>query len=153
MCGGRCCRAIEQLRAHVAEQAHKSGGAGAGKHTQKHSSNVVVSLQTKLRTMSSRFKAVLERRTRNLKSAQQRRGQFSSTPSSSQMAGQECAARRVGALLHRDRHDDPVYSSPHIYPTALRCDADAGIGTPAILNRRPLPRHTHPVLVVCTLCC
>lgn len=76
-------RAIEQLRAHVTETAKKSG---AGKHTQKHSGNVVVSLQTKLRAMSSRFKSVLEKRTKNLKAAQQRRGQFSSNSSSSQLA-------------------------------------------------------------------
>lgn len=50
------------------------------KHAKKHSSSVVVSLQSKLANMSKSFKQVLEIRTENMKHQKQRRDQFSSQP-------------------------------------------------------------------------
>jgi syntaxin 5 len=52
----------------------------ASQHAKKHSSSVVVSLQSKLANMSKNFKQVLETRTENLKHQKQRREQFSQTP-------------------------------------------------------------------------
>jgi len=49
-------------------------------HAKKHSSSVVVSLQSKLANMSKSFKQVLEIRTENLKHQKERRDQFSSQP-------------------------------------------------------------------------
>ncbi|XP_070576418.1 syntaxin-5-like [Ptychodera flava] len=66
---------IAQLQQLVKMRAHKSG-----RHLQSHSSQVVVSLQSKLATMSSDFKQVLELRTQNLKEQKTRREQFSQGP-------------------------------------------------------------------------
>ena len=49
-----------------------------GRHQQGHSTSVVVQLQSKLATMSSNFKQVLEVRTENLKTQRSRAEQFSS---------------------------------------------------------------------------
>ncbi|CDQ92187.1 unnamed protein product [Oncorhynchus mykiss] len=54
-----------------------------GKHLQTHSNTIVVSLQSKLASMSSDFKSVLEVRTENLKEQKTRRDQFSQAPASS----------------------------------------------------------------------
>ncbi|KAJ8977257.1 hypothetical protein NQ317_003958, partial [Molorchus minor] len=48
-----------------------------GKHLQSHSSNVVLALQSKLATMSTDFKQILEVRTENLRHQKSRRDQFS----------------------------------------------------------------------------
>ncbi|XP_030760995.1 syntaxin-5 [Sitophilus oryzae] len=48
-----------------------------GKHLQSHSSNIVLALQSKLATMSTDFKQILEVRTENLKHQKTRREQFS----------------------------------------------------------------------------
>uniref|UniRef100_A0A8C7JQ87 Syntaxin 5 n=1 Tax=Oncorhynchus kisutch TaxID=8019 RepID=A0A8C7JQ87_ONCKI len=54
-----------------------------GKHLQTHSNTIVVSLQSKLASMSNDFKSVLEVRTENLKEQKSRRDQFSQAPASS----------------------------------------------------------------------
>ncbi|XP_019718950.1 syntaxin-5a isoform X2 [Hippocampus comes] len=61
----------------------RSRGAPGGKHIQTHSNTIVVSLQSKLASMSNDFKSVLEVRTENLKQQRSRREQFSQPPSSS----------------------------------------------------------------------
>uniref|UniRef100_A0A8D0BUF5 Syntaxin-5 n=1 Tax=Salvator merianae TaxID=96440 RepID=A0A8D0BUF5_SALMN len=66
---------IAQLQEFV-----KAKGSQSGKHVQTHSNTVVVSLQSKLASMSNDFKSVLEVRTENLKQQKSRREQFSRTP-------------------------------------------------------------------------
>nr|XP_061793434.1 syntaxin-5-like isoform X1 [Nerophis lumbriciformis] len=61
----------------------RSRGAAGGKHIQTHSNTIVVSLQSKLASMSNDFKSVLEVRTENLKQQRSRREQFSQPPAAS----------------------------------------------------------------------
>ncbi|KAL3973167.1 KRAB domain-containing zinc finger protein [Sarotherodon galilaeus] len=61
----------------------RSRGAPGGRHIQSHSNTIVVSLQSKLASMSNDFKSVLEVRTENLKQQRSRREQFSQPPASS----------------------------------------------------------------------
>uniref|UniRef100_A0A672GHG9 Syntaxin-5 n=1 Tax=Salarias fasciatus TaxID=181472 RepID=A0A672GHG9_SALFA len=61
----------------------RSRGAPGGRHIQTHSNTIVVSLQSKLASMSNDFKSVLEVRTENLKQQRSRREQFSQPPASS----------------------------------------------------------------------
>uniref|UniRef100_A0A4W5NFC9 Syntaxin-5 n=1 Tax=Hucho hucho TaxID=62062 RepID=A0A4W5NFC9_9TELE len=61
----------------------RSRGAPSGRHIQTHSNTIVVSLQSKLASMSNDFKSVLEVRTENLKQQKSRREQFSQPPVSS----------------------------------------------------------------------
>uniref|UniRef100_A0A1E1XHG2 Syntaxin-5 n=1 Tax=Amblyomma aureolatum TaxID=187763 RepID=A0A1E1XHG2_9ACAR len=65
-------KAIAQLQ-EVARSRKQHGG----KHMQSHSNSVVVSLQSKLASMSNDFKSILEVRTENLKHQKSRREQFS----------------------------------------------------------------------------
>ncbi|XP_061461560.1 syntaxin-5 [Rhineura floridana] len=69
---------IAQLQEFV-----KAKGSQSGRHMQTHSNTVVVSLQSKLASMSNDFKSVLEVRTENLKQQKTRREQFSQAPMSS----------------------------------------------------------------------
>ncbi|XP_065280302.2 syntaxin-5 isoform X2 [Dermacentor albipictus] len=66
-------KAIAQLQ-EVARSRNQLGG----KHMQSHSNSVVVSLQSKLASMSNDFKSILEVRTENLKHQKSRREQFGS---------------------------------------------------------------------------
>ncbi|XP_063002132.1 syntaxin-5 [Elgaria multicarinata webbii] len=66
---------IAQLQEFV-----KAKGSQSGRHVQTHSNTVVVSLQSKLASMSNDFKSVLEVRTENLKQQKSRREQFSRPP-------------------------------------------------------------------------
>uniref|UniRef100_A0A0B8RTI3 Syntaxin-5 n=1 Tax=Philothamnus irregularis TaxID=1899461 RepID=A0A0B8RTI3_9SAUR len=66
---------IAQLQEFV-----KAKGSLTGRHVQTHSNTVVVSLQSKLASMSNDFKSVLEVRTENLKQQKSRREQFSRPP-------------------------------------------------------------------------
>uniref|UniRef100_I3JD48 Syntaxin-5 n=1 Tax=Oreochromis niloticus TaxID=8128 RepID=I3JD48_ORENI len=61
----------------------RSRGAPGGRHIQTHSNTIVVSLQSKLASMSNDFKSVLEVRTENLKQQRSRREQFSQPPAAS----------------------------------------------------------------------
>ncbi|KAG8564272.1 hypothetical protein GDO81_016397 [Engystomops pustulosus] len=63
---------IAQLQSFV-----KARGSQSGRHLQTHSNTVVVSLQSKLASMSNDFKSVLEVRTENLKQQRSRREHFS----------------------------------------------------------------------------
>ncbi|KAJ7996751.1 hypothetical protein DPEC_G00240270 [Dallia pectoralis] len=56
-----------------------------GRHLQTHSNTIVVSLQSKLASMSNDFKSVLEVRTENLKEQKSRRDEFSRAPASSHL--------------------------------------------------------------------
>ncbi|KAK9870341.1 hypothetical protein WA026_006426 [Henosepilachna vigintioctopunctata] len=64
---------IAQLQEVSKRQKHQLNG----KHLQSHSSSVVLALQSKLASMSTHFKQILEVRTENLKHQKNRREQFS----------------------------------------------------------------------------
>ncbi|KAL3266229.1 hypothetical protein HHI36_010410 [Cryptolaemus montrouzieri] len=64
---------IAQLQEVSKQQKHHTNG----KHLQSHSSSVVLALQSKLASMSTQFKQILEVRTENLKHQKNRREQFS----------------------------------------------------------------------------
>ncbi|XP_068779733.1 syntaxin-5 [Struthio camelus] len=58
----------------------RAKGSQSGRHVRTHSNTVVVSLQSKLASMSNDFKSVLEVRTENLKQQRSRREHFSRAP-------------------------------------------------------------------------
>lgn len=64
---------IAQLQEVSKRQKHSTNG----KHLQSHSSSVVLALQSKLATMSTDFKQILEIRTENLRYQKNRLDQFS----------------------------------------------------------------------------
>ncbi|KAH1026830.1 syntaxin-5 [Dendroctonus ponderosae] len=64
---------IAQLQNISKRQKHSTNG----RHLQSHSSNIVLTLQSKLATMSTDFKQILEVRTENLRHQKNRRDQFS----------------------------------------------------------------------------
>ncbi|XP_041280488.1 syntaxin-5, partial [Onychostruthus taczanowskii] len=61
-------------------QRLRARAAPAGRHLQSHSGGVLLSLQSKLASMSNEFKSVLEVRTENLKQQRSRREHFSRAP-------------------------------------------------------------------------
>ncbi|CAI5652446.1 unnamed protein product [Oreochromis niloticus] len=76
----------------------RSRGAPGGRHIQTHSNTIVVSLQSKLASMSNDFKSVLEVRTENLKQQRSRREQFSQPPAaSSPLMANNFRSRKKGA--------------------------------------------------------
>ncbi|XP_072293726.1 syntaxin-5a isoform X1 [Eucyclogobius newberryi] len=76
----------------------RSRGAPGGRHIQTHSNTIVVSLQSKLASMSNDFKSVLEVRTENLKQQRSRREQFSQPPTStSPLMANNFRSRKKGA--------------------------------------------------------
>ncbi|MBN3273127.1 STX5 protein, partial [Polyodon spathula] len=85
---------IAQLQDLV--RAHSSQN---GRHVQSHSNTIVVSLQSKLASMSNDFKSVLEVRTENLKQQRSRREQFSQPPAS---AGPRHANNFGSSVLMQD---------------------------------------------------
>ncbi|CAN8177733.1 unnamed protein product [Coccothraustes coccothraustes] len=70
---------LNQQIARLRELLRARGGP-AGRHLHSHSNSVVVSLQSKLASMSNDFKSVLEVRTENLKQQRSRREHFSRAP-------------------------------------------------------------------------
>uniref|UniRef100_T1DKT8 Syntaxin-5 n=1 Tax=Crotalus horridus TaxID=35024 RepID=T1DKT8_CROHD len=84
---------IAQLQEFV-----KAKGSLTGRHVQTHSNTVVVSLQSKLASMSNDFKSVLEVRTENLKQQKSRREQFSRPP----VATMSLSANNLGSSVLQD---------------------------------------------------
>lgn len=76
---------INSLNKQIAglQELVRSRSGQNGRHLQTHSNTIVVSLQSKLASMSSDFKSVLEVRTENLKQQRSRQEHFSQTPASS----------------------------------------------------------------------
>ncbi|XP_057216341.1 syntaxin 5A, like isoform X2 [Triplophysa rosa] len=77
---------INSLNKQIAglQEVVRSRSGQNGRHLQTHSNTIVVSLQSKLASMSSDFKSVLEVRTENLKQQRSRQEQFSqASPSTS----------------------------------------------------------------------
>ncbi|XP_076835906.1 syntaxin 5A, like [Brachyhypopomus gauderio] len=75
---------INSLNKQIAELQHlvRSRNSHTSRHLHTHSNTIVVSLQSKLASMSSDFKSVLEVRTENLKQQRSRQEQFSQSPAS-----------------------------------------------------------------------
>ncbi|XP_048734428.2 syntaxin-5-like [Ostrea edulis] len=72
---------IQGLNKQIAQLQQVARSHPNARHVQSHSNSVVVSLQSKLATMSNDFKQVLEVRTENLKHQKSRRDQFSESQS------------------------------------------------------------------------
>lgn len=68
---------LNQQIAQLQNVSKKHKVSTSGKHLQSHSSNIVLALQSKLATMSTDFKQILEVRTENLRHQKNRRDQFS----------------------------------------------------------------------------
>lgn len=96
----------------------RSRSAPGGRHIQTHSNTIVVSLQSKLASMSNDFKSVLEVRTENLKQQRSRREQFSQPPvaTSPMMANNfkssvlmQDESRSMGDVaIDMDSHNNPL---------------------------------------------
>ncbi|XP_048853877.1 syntaxin-5-like isoform X2 [Brienomyrus brachyistius] len=98
---------ISSLNKQIAhlQELIRSRGSQNGRHLQTHSNTVVVSLQSKLASMSNDFKSVLEVRTENLKQQRSRREQFSNAPVS---AATVHARNFDGSLLMQDEPKKPA---------------------------------------------
>ncbi|XP_062380630.1 syntaxin-5a [Sardina pilchardus] len=81
---------IAQLQGLVRSRSGQNG-----RHVQTHSNTIVVSLQSKLASMSNDFKSVLEVRTENLKQQRTRREHFSNT----QVASSPLLANNFGSSV------------------------------------------------------
>lgn len=68
---------LNQQIAQLQDVSRYQRSSNSGKHLQSHSSSVVLALQSKLASMSTDFKQILEVRTENLKQQKTRRDQFS----------------------------------------------------------------------------
>lgn len=76
---------LNQQIARLQEISKNQRAITNGKHLQTHSSSVVLALQSKLASMSTDFKQILEVRTENLKHQKNRRDQFSQGPVASSL--------------------------------------------------------------------
>ena len=95
---------INALNKDIAKlQQHARGNNRAnGKHLQSHSSGIVVSLQSKLASMSTEFKQVLQVRTENLKEQKSRQDQFSQGPVVSSLPPSAMKDYHQGSVLIAD---------------------------------------------------
>lgn len=95
---------IGSLNKQIAQlqEVAKARNYRGAKHMQSHSNSVVVSLQSKLASMSSDFKSVLEVRTENLKHQKSRREQFSQSGGVSTGLPPSALSGHVGSVLLAD---------------------------------------------------
>ncbi|CAB1433252.1 unnamed protein product [Pleuronectes platessa] len=116
----------------------RSRGAPGGRHIQTHSNTIVVSLQSKLASMSNDFKSVLEVRTENLKQQRTRREQFSQPPvSSSPLMANNFRSRKKGAqephAAREPRNDYQGYTTSNLKESSvLMQDESRSLGDVAI---------------------
>ncbi|XP_028272614.1 syntaxin-5-like isoform X1 [Parambassis ranga] len=116
----------------------RSRATPGGRHIQTHSNTIVVSLQSKLASMSNDFKSVLEVRTENLKQQRSRREQFSQPPaSSSPMMANNFRSRKKGAqephAAREPRNDYQGYTSANLKESSvLMQDESRSLGDVAI---------------------
>ncbi|XP_008302420.1 syntaxin-5a isoform X1 [Stegastes partitus] len=116
----------------------RSRGAPGGRHIQTHSNTIVVSLQSKLASMSNDFKSVLEVRTENLKQQRSRREQFSQPPaSSSPLMANNFRSRKKGAqephAAREPRNDYQGYTTTNLKESSvLMQDESRSMGDVAI---------------------
>ncbi|KAJ0049933.1 hypothetical protein NL108_005237, partial [Boleophthalmus pectinirostris] len=114
----------------------RSRGGPGGRHIQTHSNTIVVSLQSKLASMSNDFKSVLEVRTENLKQQRSRREQFSQPPTtSSPLMANNFRSRKKGAqephAAREPRYDYQGYT-PSKESSVLMQDESRSLGDVAI---------------------
>lgn len=88
--------ALNQQIARLQDISKDQRRTANGKHLVSHSSNMVLALQSKLASMSTDFKQILEVRTENLKQQKTRRDQFSQGPMTTRMSP---ATAKQGSLL------------------------------------------------------
>ncbi|XP_061644032.1 syntaxin-5a isoform X2 [Phyllopteryx taeniolatus] len=116
----------------------KSRGAPGGKHIQTHSNTIVVSLQSKLASMSNDFKSVLEVRTENLKQQRSRREQFSQPPATtSPLNANNFRSRKKGAqephAAREPRNDYQGFTTSNVKESSvLMQDESRSLGDVAI---------------------
>ncbi|XP_026186818.1 syntaxin-5a isoform X1 [Mastacembelus armatus] len=125
----------------------RSRGAPGGRHIQTHSNTIVVSLQSKLASMSNDFKSVLEVRTENLKQQRSRREQFSQPPvSTSPMMANNFRSRKKGAqephAAREPRNDYQGYTTSNLKESSvLMQDESRSMGDVAI----DMDSHSNPL--------
>nr|XP_057916044.1 syntaxin-5a isoform X1 [Doryrhamphus excisus] len=125
----------------------RSRGAPGGKHIQTHSNTIVVSLQSKLASMSNDFKSVLEVRTENLKQQRSRREQFSQPPSaSSPLMANNFRSRKKGAqephAAREPRNDYQGFTTSNVKESSvLMQDESRSLGDVAI----DMDSHANPL--------
>ncbi|KAL1117933.1 hypothetical protein AAG570_004246 [Ranatra chinensis] len=90
---------IARLQEVVRQQRHERQLKQQQQQRHQHSSSVLIALQSKLASMSSQFKQVLELRTQNLKEAKRRRENFSQGPPPPMSAGSSNGGGHMGSLL------------------------------------------------------
>ena len=104
-------RQIGQLRQIAkAQQADLTSGKGR-QHQATHSTSVVVALQSRLASMTSDFKNVLEVRTENLKESRSRQQQFSQTAVTTSLPQSAVNGFHSGSVLQNAIEDDAKASS------------------------------------------
>ncbi|CAN9515075.1 unnamed protein product [Ophioblennius macclurei] len=128
----------------------RSRGAPGGRHIQTHSNTIVVSLQSKLASMSNDFKSVLEVRTENLKQQRSRREQFSQPPaSSSPLMANNFRSRKKGAqephAAREPRNDYQGYTTANLKESSvLMQDETRSLGDVAIdMDSQSNPLQLH----------
>ncbi|XP_037117016.1 syntaxin-5a isoform X1 [Syngnathus acus] len=131
---------INSLNKQIAQlqELIRSRGAPGGKHIQTHSTTIVVSLQSKLASMSNDFKSVLEVRTENLKQQRSRREQFSQPPAaSSPLMANNFRSRKKGAqephAAREPRNDYQGFTTSNVKESSvLMQDESRSLGDVAI---------------------
>lgn len=81
------------------------------KHQQSHSSSVVVALQSKLASMTTNFKAVLEERTENLKESKSRQEKFSQGNVTNSLPQSAVSGYHTGSVLASSSYYDEESTS------------------------------------------
>lgn len=101
---------INSLNKQIAQlqELSKSRQQNGLHHMQSHSNSVVVSLQSKLASMSNEFKQVLEVRTENLKQQRDRREQFTQPAVSSALPPSAMKGYYQGSVLLADEKSSDV---------------------------------------------
>lgn len=101
---------INSLNKQIAQlqELSKSRHQNGLHHMQSHSNSVVVSLQSKLASMSNEFKQVLEVRTENLKRQRDRREQFTQPAVSSALPPSAMKGYYQGSVLLADEKSSDV---------------------------------------------
>jgi len=103
---------LNQQIAQLQDVSKRQRQSIGGKHLQSHSSSVVLALQSKLATMSTDFKQILEVRTESLKHQKNRRDQFSQGTVNNTLPP-SVSSQYQGSLLMQDQDnvlinlDDP----------------------------------------------
>lgn len=109
---------LNQQIAQLQEVSRRQRAATNAKHLQSHSSSVVLALQSRLATMSTDFKRILEVRTESLRHQQSRRDQFSQGAVNSSLPP-SVATNNKGSVLLAAQDDIAIDFSGSSASTAL----------------------------------